>query len=120
MKGRIYVLGSCNTCTRILGGLPQGALEVREFRSAPITEAELDEMIELAGSAGALFSKRARKYRELGLHEQAPSEQQMRALILEHDTFLKRPVAIVEGESGAQIFVGNAKKNVSALIAALS
>ena len=44
----------------------------------------------------------------------------MRDLILEHDTLIKRPVAIVNGPDAAQIFIGSAKGNVAALQEALS
>ncbi|MEL7064780.1 MAG: ArsC/Spx/MgsR family protein, partial [Bacteroidota bacterium] len=58
----------------------------------------------------ALFSRRAMKYRALGLHEQELSEEDYRQHILDEYTFLKRPVIIV----GDQIFVGNTKKVVAA------
>jgi arsenate reductase len=72
-------------------------------------------MKELAGSFEALFSRRAIKYRSLGLHEQTLTEKDYRRLILEEYTFLKRPVAIV----GKQIFIGNTKAVVEALKNAL-
>lgn len=119
-SGRIWVLGTCNTCTRVVSSLPEGRLEVVDFRKQPVDGETLDQWIELAGSVDKLFSKRARKYRELGLHENQPSEEQMRALILEHDTFIKRPVAVLNGSDGAKIFIGSAKGNVAALQEALS
>jgi arsenate reductase-like glutaredoxin family protein len=64
----------------------------------------------LSGSFEALFSKRARLFREKGLHEKSLSEADFKALILEHYTFLKRPVILVDD----QIFIGNAAKVVAA------
>ena len=119
-KGRIWVLGTCNTCTRVVASLPEGSVDVVDFRKSPVDAETLDSWIELAGSPQALFSKRARKYRELGLHERELSAQETRALILEHDTLIKRPVAVVNGPDGAQIFIGSAKANVAALQEALS
>lgn len=119
-KGRIWVLGTCNTCTRVVASLPPGSLQVIDFRKSPVDAETLDQWIELAGSPEALFSKRARKYRELGLHERDLSAQEMRALILEHDTLIKRPVAVVNGPDAAQIFIGSTKGNVAALQEALS
>lgn len=118
--GRIWVLGTCNTCTRLVASLPAGRLEVVDFRKQPVDEQTLDRWIELAGSVVPLFSKRARKYRELGLHEREVGAVEMRALILEHDTFIKRPVAVLNSTQGAQIFIGSAKANVAAIQEALS
>lgn len=90
-------------------------LALHEIKSTPIEASELDQLIDLAGSAQALFSKRARKYRELGLHERTLGEGEMRELLLTEYTFLKRPVLVLDD----QIFVGNAKKVVEAAARAL-
>lgn len=111
---RTWHLGTCDTCKRILQELPQ-SLELQEIRSEPITEKQLDDMVAIAGSHEALFSRRARKFRELGLHQQELGDSDYRALILEHDTFLKRPVTILDD----QIFIGSAKKTVSSLLECL-
>jgi len=111
MRSRIWYLGVCSTCEKILGLLP-GSVETQEIRSEPVTANQLDHMVSLAGSHEALFSRRAMKYRQLGLHEKSLTESDYRSLILEHDTFLKRPVAIV----GDEIYVGSSKKTVQALV----
>ena len=69
-------------------------VHLQDIKHEPITEKQVDEMIALAGSAEALFSKRARKYRELGLKDKTLNGGDIRALILEEYTFLKRPVLI--------------------------
>lgn len=79
-----------------------------------MTPKQLEEMQALTGSYEALFSKRAQLYRKRGLNEQTLTEQDYKNLILEHYTFLKRPVMIV----GDQIFVGNSKKVVAEAVAA--
>ena len=114
---KTYHLATCNTCQRIIktyGHQPN--LELINIKEHPITEQELDRMKELAGSYEALFNRRARKYRALGLHEKVLAEQDYRRLILEEYTFLKRPVTIV----GNQIFVGNGKSQVAAATEALN
>jgi len=63
-----------------------------------------------------LFSRRAMKYRQLGLNEMQLTETDYKKYILEEYTFLKRPVFIVDN----QIFIGNAKKTVEALSKKLS
>ena len=79
-----------------------------ETKTQPITESQIDRMAEMAGSYEALFSRRAMKYKGMGLKEKTLSEQDYRQLILDEYTFLKRPVIIIND----QIFVGNAKKEV--------
>ncbi|MEN0004714.1 MAG: ArsC/Spx/MgsR family protein [Bacteroidota bacterium] len=108
---KIYHLSTCTTCQRIIGELNNGeGFELQNIREEAITPEQLAEMKEKAGSYEALFSRRARKFRGMGLHEQTLTEEDYRRLILEEDTFLKRPVILIDGE----IFVGNAKKVVSA------
>lgn len=114
---KIYHLSTCDTCQRILKTLQPGHEAVlQDIKTESITATQLDEMISLAGSAEALFSRRARKYRGMGLHEQTLTEADYRRLILEEYTFLKRPVMLIDG----QIFVGNTKKVVAAAGAALA
>lgn len=113
---KIYHLATCNTCQKILAELAPGPeVELREIKSAPITAAELDEMHRLAGSYEALFSRRAMKFRQWGLHEQALGEADYRRYILEEYTFLKRPVVV----TADAIFIGNTRKAVEAAKAAL-
>ena len=108
---KIYYLSTCDTCKRILGELsPLDGLELIDIKSSPLTIEELEEMKSLAGSYEALFSKRARLYKERGLSKQELSDDQYKDLILEHYTFLKRPVMLIDGN----IFIGNAPKVVAA------
>lgn len=81
-----------------------------------MTTAELEEMHRLAGSYEALFSRKATLYKERGLKDKVLTEADYKNLILEHYTFLSRPV-IIDGEN---IFVGNSAKNVEAAVAHLS
>lgn len=88
---------------------------LQDIKTEKITPAQLDELKEKAGSYEALFSRRAIKYKELGLKDKKLTEADYRRLILEEYTFLKRPVAL----DGKKIFVGSEKKTVEALKAAL-
>jgi arsenate reductase len=113
---KIYYLAACSTCAKILADTGAGdKLELQEIKTEKITPAQIDEMAALAGSYEALFSRRALKYRGMGLHEKTLGEKDYRQLILNEYTFLKRPVAIV----GREIFAGNDKKTVAALAAKL-
>lgn len=105
----IYTLPSCSTCQRILKELKEvdGWLEI-DIKGEPISEKELDGLAKKVGGYEALFSRRARLYRERNLKEQVLSEDDYKRLILEHYTFIKRPLMLV----GNQLFVGNAKKTI--------
>lgn len=113
---KIYHLGNCTTCQRILKEVkaPKDVV-LQDIKTESITAAQLDEMAKLAGSYEALFSRVALKYRALGLNNKALSEKDYRKYILEEYTFLKRPVAVL----GKQVFIGNTKGNVAALKEAL-
>ena len=88
--------------------LEKSGIELREIKTGPITEKEIDEMIKLAGTAEAIFSRVALKYRALGLNEKKLTEKEYRIYILEEYTFLKRPVLVLD----KKIYIGNSKNNV--------
>ena len=106
---KIYHLATCKTCQKILKELePLDGVELREIKSKGVTPEELEEMRALTTSYEELFSRRAMLFRQRGLNTQKLNEEDYKALILEHYTFLKRPVVLVEDK----IFIGNAKKQV--------
>ena len=112
----LYLLPTCATCRRLREALTaQAEWRLRDIKSEPLGAAELGELARLAGGYRALFSRRARLYRERGLHERDDlTEDDYRALLLEHYTFLKRPVMRV----GERVWAGSAKAVVSAAAAA--
>ena len=113
---KIYHLGTCSTCQRIIKELePLEGVQLQEIKSEPITPGQLEEMAALSGNYESLFSKRAMLFHQRGLHEKNLSENDYKELMMEHYTFLKRPVVLVDG----QIFVGNSKKVVQAAKEAL-
>ena len=89
---------------------------LQDIKEEPITVAQLEEMHQLSGSYESLFSKRAKLYKEMGLKDMTLSERDFKHYILDHYTFLKRPVII----DGDQIFIGNSKKTVELAKKALS
>ncbi|TXE13145.1 hypothetical protein FUA26_04945 [Seonamhaeicola algicola] len=114
---KVYYLKTCNTCTRILKELNLSSeFILQDIKSEPITVAHLEAMEQLSGSYEALFSKRSKLYKEMGLKDQTLTERDFKNYILEHYTFLSRPVFIIND----QIFIGNSKKNVEAVKAALT
>ena len=112
---KIYHLKTCDTCRRIVKETNTEDFILQEIKSESITVQQLEEMYTLTKSYEALFSKRSKKYTAMDLKNQNLSEKDMKQLILEEYTFLKRPVIIVNDK----IFVGNAKKTIDALKAHL-
>ena len=109
---KIYHLATCSTNKRILNEIaPIDKFDIQEIKSTPITETQIEEMYALSKSYEALFSKRAIKYKELGLKDKNLNESDFKEYILSNYTFLKRPVAIIDNE----IFIGNSKKSIEAL-----
>lgn len=109
---KFFYLPSCSTCARIMKeiNLPENC-KLIDIKSKGIPKTDLAEMAKIKGSYESLFSRRAMKYKSMGLKEKTLSEDDYKSLILDEYTFLKRPVLLVDGES----FVGNAKKNVAAM-----
>lgn len=115
---KIYHLSSCDTCQRIIKelGLKDRNFDFQDIKTENISAEQLEEVYQKIGSFEALFSKRAMKFRSLGLNEMSLSDTDYRKHILEEYTFLKRPVIWI----GDTVFVGNAKKTVEAAKAALN
>lgn len=108
---KVYYLKTCNTCTRIIKELNLSSDFIfQDIKSEPITVKQVEEMQALAGSYEALFSKRAKLYKEMDLKDANLTEKDFKHYILEHYTFLSRPVIIINNS----IFVGNSKKTVEA------
>ncbi|MGB5170901.1 arsenate reductase family protein [Eudoraea sp.] len=108
---KIYYLSSCDTCQRILKELqPLDEFKLQDIKKDPITNEQLEGLKNLAGTYMSLFSKRARLFRERNLNAVELEEKDYKALILEHYTFLKRPVIQLD----SKIFIGNSKKMIEA------
>ena len=116
MANTIYYLASCDTCRKIIKSLPKdNNLVFHDIKQDPITEAELEEMYQLSGSYEALFSKKAQLYKSMGLKDKALTEDDYKKYILEHYTFLSRPVFIIDGG----IYIGNTQQNMLKVMKAL-
>lgn len=106
---KVYYLKTCSTCIRILKelNLPSDYI-LQDIKNEEITTKQLEDMKNLAGSYKALFSKRSKLYKDMDLKNQELTERDYKHYILEHYTFLSRPVII----SGDTIFIGNSKSVV--------
>ncbi len=113
----IYYLASCDTCRKIIKALPSTEkLKFHDIKQDPLTEVEIDKMKDLAGSYEELFSKKAMLYKSMGLKDRNLTEADFKKYLLEHYTFLKRPVFIISDK----IYIGNSQKNIIEATAALN
>lgn len=110
---KIFHLSSCSTNSRILKEINPGSdVELQDIKQEGIDEKTLDWLKEKVGSYEALFSKKAMKYRSMGLNNMDLTEDDYKKYMLEEYTFLKRPFMI----NGEEVFIGNAKKTVEAAV----
>lgn len=107
---KAYAVSTCSTCQRIMKDtdLINKGFKYQNIKEDKITPAQLEEMKDLIGSYEALFSRRALKFKSMGLKDKSLTEKDYRDLILKEYTFLKRPVVI----SGKKIFSGSAPTTV--------
>ena len=113
----VFYIKNCNTSKRVIKELGLDKyFELRDIKEYKLTEKEIDELAKLAGSYQALFSKKARKYREYNLHLKDLKEEDYKRYLLEDYTFLKRPTVV----SGNKIFIGSHKNTVKELAYFLS
>lgn len=108
---KVFYLNSCETCRKIIAKFDLRGWELREIKKEPITQEELEAMHKITNSYEDLFSKKSTqiKLREIDL--KTLTEEDYKELLLDHYTFLKRPVILTDNE----IFVGSDKKTVDSL-----
>lgn len=85
----------------------------RNLKEQPLSQDEVRALAAKVGGVEKLFSKRAMKYRALGLHERDVSEDEMVKLMAEEYTFVTRPVIVRGGRATA----GFSAKRVNDLVA---
>ena len=111
----VYWLPYCTTCTKAVAYLQERGVSIRSFRNLkeqPLSEDEVRALAEKVGGVEKLFSKRAMKYRQMGLHEQQLSDDDLVRLMAEEYTFVTRPV-IVRGDRAT---AGFSAKRVDELV----
>lgn len=82
----------------------------QDIKVQAITKEQLGELFNLTDSYEDLFSRRAKLYQERDLKNENLLEEDYKNLILEHYTFLKRPVIV----NNDKIFIGSSAKTVAA------
>lgn len=116
MQNQFIFLSTCSTCKRIQKDLNlSNDVVLQNTKVTPVTEDQIEFLREQTGSYESLFNRRSQQYRGRGLHEQDLKESDYKSLLLEHYSFLKRPILIYNNTA----YIGNSKKAVTAAIEAL-
>ncbi|MFZ4435365.1 MAG: arsenate reductase family protein [Flavobacterium psychrophilum] len=117
MKNTVFYLPSCDSCRKIVKAIsPKAQLVYHDIKQDPLTELQLQELQALAGSYEVLFSRKAQLYKAYNLKNQTLTEADYKKYLLEHYTFLARPVFVIQD----QIYVGNRSEIVAKALAALA
>ncbi|MDG2397025.1 MAG: ArsC/Spx/MgsR family protein [Flavobacteriaceae bacterium] len=113
MNDAIFYLKTCDTCIRIMKilNLPEYFLKIN-IKENPITENQLVELFSMSKSYEKLLNKRSRLFIEKKIKPVELKELEIKNLLLEHYTFLKRPIVIFN----KTIYIGNSKNNINKLI----
>lgn len=78
-------------------------MEFRDLKSNPLSAGEVEALAAKVGGPQKLFSRRAVKYRTMGLAEKKLIPRDLIRLMAEEYTFVSRPV-VVKGERGTAGF----------------
>jgi len=111
----VYWLPYCTTCQKAVAHLQERGVSIRSYRNLkqqPLSQDEVRALAAKVGGVEKLFSKRAMKYRAMGLHEQQLSDDDLVRLMAEEYTFVTRPV-IVRGDRAT---AGFSAKRVNELV----
>jgi arsenate reductase (glutaredoxin) len=95
----MYWLPYCSTCIKAEQNLLAAGHRIKRYvnvKEEPVSMDTLNELAQGLGGVEVLFSKRAMKYRALGLHEKTLSDQDMLKIMHEEYTFIKRPVIVTD------------------------
>ena len=97
-KPTLYWLPHCSTCKKAAEFLAKQGVVIAKFHNIKedqLSREEIEGLAEMVGGAENLFSRRAIKYREMGLNLREVSAAEMLDLMTEEYTFIKRPVLVV-------------------------
>ena len=106
---KFFYLSTCYTCKLITKKLNLNNSIIKiDIKKNPLNQEQLEEIYKIVGSYEMLFNKRAQLYKKRNLKELKLQEGDYKKLLLEHYTFLKRPILIYDNNC----FVGNANETV--------
>lgn len=106
---KIFFLSSCSTCQRIMKeiGVNESWIQ-QDIKKENINEETLDLIYNQTKSYEAIFSKKAIKYRSMGLKDLLKKDEEYKKFILEEYTFISRPIIQIDDT----FYIGNSKKNI--------
>jgi arsenate reductase len=110
MKKVLY-LSTCNTCKRIISEVNTHGFKLQDTKKEPASEEDIEFLRQHVDSYEDLINRRAQLWQKRGLKDQNLSEDDFKKLLLEHYSFIKRPIFI----DGSDVFIGNSKKVITAL-----
>jgi len=107
-----YYLSTCDTCKRIIKelNLPL-SINLVDIKKNPLSEKDLEDLYHFTNSYNDLINRRAQLFKKKGIDPKTLTESDAKMLLLEHYTFLKRPVLLLN----EAVFVGNSKQNIEAI-----
>lgn len=111
----MYWLPHCSTCQKADAFLKGLGVQVKSYvdvKTQRVDKATIAKLADAVGGPEALFSKRALKYRAMGLHERTVSPEEMLDLMHEEYTFIKRPVIVT---TSGKVLSGFSEKQYKAL-----
>jgi len=112
----MYWLPYCSTCVKAEQYLLERGTKIQKYvnlKEERVSKADVEKLVKLIGGAEKLFSKRAMKYRSMGLDKMKLSDDDMIRYMVEEYTFIKRPVIVTQDN---QILAGFSAKQYQALI----
>ena len=113
MPNQIFYLKTCDTCKKIISQINDlKSFELIDIKEKPLTVHQLESLYQKTNSYEKLFSKRAKLYKERDLKNEDLSENDIKHLILEHYTFLSRPVIVYKDD----VFIGNSPKTIAQML----
>lgn len=110
-----YWLPKCTTCQKAEAFIKDKGATIKHYVDVKTQQVDRQTLEQLAAQLGGvenLFSKRALKYRAMGLHLRTLSDAEMLDLMHEEYTFIKRPVIVT---TTGQVIAGFVKKPYEAL-----
>jgi len=115
-----YWLPYCSTCVKAEQHLLGKGATIQKYvnlKEEPLSEKQVLVLCKLIGGPEKLFSKRAMKYRSMGLDKMALSDEDLVRYMTQEYTFIKRPVLVTsESQPGGQkILSGFSAKQYDAL-----
>lgn len=112
---KFYGLPYCSTCQKAEQHLKDAGIKLKKYvnvKEEKVTKSELKELCKLAGGVEKVFSRRAMKYRSMGLDKKKLSDDDMLGYMLDEYTFIKRPTILT---SDNRVLCGYSKKQYDAL-----